>query len=123
MDINFICINNNQIYIKFSNCVLNFFLICFFLFIFKTDPRKRSPNPVYCSSEEGGGWKYESSCYHVVKDIKSWEDAERHCKYNYNGHLITVLDTLVDTFLEHILANANEEMWIGIKVKVSFLLL
>lgn len=73
-----------------------------------------------CSSEEGGGWKYENSCYHVVNEMTSWQDAERHCRSMYNGHLVTVLDTLVDLFLGHILDDKKNELWIGIKMKVSF---
>lgn len=99
--------------------MLNFFLIYFFLFIFKTGPRKRSLNPAYCSSKDGGGWKFHKSCYHIVKEMKSWQMAEIHCKENYNGHLVTISDMLVDYFLEHILANIKEEFWIGIKIKVS----
>lgn len=74
---------------------------------------------MYCSSEDGGGWKFHSSCYHVVPEMKSWQMAEIYCKNNYNGHLITISDTLVDYFLEQISANMNEELWIGIKIQVS----
>ena len=78
----------------------------------------------YCSPEDGGGWKYETSCYHVVTEMKSWRDAERHCKINHNGHLLTIHDTMEDYFLELALPDIrNKEMWIGIKIQVSCFLL
>lgn len=75
---------------------------------------------MYCSSEGSRGLKWEDSCYHVVTDIKSWENAEKHCKYYYNGHLVSILDSLEDLFLDYLLANIREELWIGIKIQVSY---
>lgn len=75
---------------------------------------------MYCSAEAGGGWKFQNSCYHVVKETKSWQDAEKHCKYTYNGHLVDILGTLEDFFLDYIVENLREELWIGIKTKVSY---
>lgn len=91
--------------------------ICTF---YQTDPRKKSPNPVYCSSEAGRGWNWEDSCYHVVTEKKSWQKAEKRCKNYYNGHLVSILDKLEDMFLDYILANISENVWIGIKTQVSY---
>lgn len=76
---------------------------------------------MYCSSEEGGGWKFQSSCYHVVTEIKPWEKAEKYCKDNYAGHLVTILDLVEDSFLEYILADIKKDLWIGIKIQVTIL--
>ena len=100
--------------------------MCISLLLFallKTDPRKSSPNLMYCSPEEGGGWKYKSSCYHVVTEMKPWKDAEKHCKNIYNGHLLTIRDKLEDYFLEYAIPDIREEMWIGIKTEVSYSLI
>lgn len=75
---------------------------------------------MYCTTEEGAGWKFQNYCYHVVTEVKSWHDAEEYCKDNYNGHLVSILDTLEDLFLDYILATIKTELWIGIKIQVSF---
>ena len=75
---------------------------------------------MYCSPEEGGGWKYESSCFHIVSEMKSWQNAQKYCKNNYNGHLLTIRDTLQDFFLELALPKIKKEIWIGIKIQVSY---
>lgn len=74
---------------------------------------------MYCSSKAGEGWKFQNSCFYVATEMKTWENAEKHCKENYNGHLVTILDILEDLFLDHILANMRKEFWIGIKIQVS----
>lgn len=53
--------------------------------------------------------------------MKSWQNAEQHCKNYYNGHLVSIVDRLDDVFLDYILANLTEKMWIGIKIQVSYL--
>ena len=78
---------------------------------------------MHCSPEDGGGWKYENSCYHIVTEMKSWQNAEMHCKNNHNGHLLFIQNTKEDLFLEHALPDTEIETWIGIKTGVSFILL
>lgn len=79
--------------------------------------KKKSPNPAYCASDVGGGWKFQNSCYYIVSDKKSWENAEQYCVDNLNGHLVTVSDKLVDLFLDQLYP--DKHIWIGIKIKAQ----
>lgn len=83
------------------------------------DPTKKTRDPQFCSLEEGGGFKLEASCYHLITDSRTWDEAEDFCKEKFNGHLVTVLDSTVDMFLTHMLSDLNGKVWIGIKIKVS----
>lgn len=103
-----------------STFLLSFIHYVSSLFTFKTGSSKRSPNPMYCTSEAGEGWKFQNSCYHLVAEMKPWHNAEEYCKDIYNGHLVSILDTLEDLFLDYILDNIRTDLWIGIKIQVSY---
>lgn len=84
-----------------------------------TDFGIKTPDALFCSPNEGGGWKFQKSCYHVVKAKTTWDEAEKHCVRNFGGHLVTVLDMTVDIALNHMLSSLIDKVWIGIKIKVS----
>lgn len=83
-----------------------------------SDPNLRSPNTMYCTSAEGGGFRFLGSCYHLVTTRKSWEEAEQHCVDTFGGHLVTILDRTKDVYLKYLLQSMITDIWIGIKIRV-----
>ncbi|XP_015919323.2 macrophage mannose receptor 1 isoform X1 [Parasteatoda tepidariorum] len=67
-----------------------------------------------------GGWRLRTSCYHVIEKKLPWQEAEDYCIETHNGHLVTINDFSVNLFIEYILRNYTEDMWIGIKTKNKF---
>ncbi|KFM78117.1 Macrophage mannose receptor 1, partial [Stegodyphus mimosarum] len=81
---------------------------------------KKNLDPRFCPVEQGGGWKFENSCYNVISKAKCWLDAEEECNRNYEGHLVTITDFAVTLFLDYILRNYTKSVWIGIQIKEEF---
>lgn len=86
------------------------------LFIGKFNPEYSDPR--FCLSENGKGWKKDSSCFYIVEEPKNWIDAENFCIENYKGHLVTIKDFTIQLFLNYILQKQDKNMWIGITTKV-----
>lgn len=78
----------------------------------------KTPDPRFCSEERGGGFKFRTSCYHVVSELKTWDEAKEHCRKNFNGHLVTILDLPIDVAVQYLISD-EKEVWIGIKIQVS----
>ncbi|KAG8179318.1 hypothetical protein JTE90_021986 [Oedothorax gibbosus] len=74
-------------------------------------------DPRFCSPDLGGGWKYLSSCFHFVNESKTWPEAEDHCINKYKGHLLSILDLAVENFLNYVLRDKENNMWIGIQLQ------
>ncbi|XP_054706986.1 macrophage mannose receptor 1-like [Uloborus diversus] len=84
-------------------------------------PLVKAPlDPRLCSEENNSGWKFRNSCYNLLRERRSWEDAENVCKHQYKGHLVTIRDVTYDMFLDYMLRDIKEDIWIGIKIKESY---
>ncbi|CAL1269667.1 unnamed protein product [Larinioides sclopetarius] len=82
----------------------------------RPDASRNVLDPRYCTSEQGTGWRFEKSCFHVVTERKTWSEAEDFCAKNFKGHLATI-DYRVNEYLKYILRSVAEQMWIGVKIK------
>ncbi|GIY52804.1 secretory phospholipase A2 receptor [Caerostris darwini] len=81
--------------------------------------RKRL-DPRYCTTEHGRGWRFKKSCFSYVSQPKTWAEAEEFCVEEYKGHLVTILDYPVTIFLNYVLQDVGEQIWIGIKTKKEY---
>ncbi|XP_042912717.1 macrophage mannose receptor 1 [Parasteatoda tepidariorum] len=77
---------------------------------------RKHTDPRFCPSRIGG-WRLGISCYHVVSEKLSWQEAEAYCIDKHDGHLLTIKDFRVNLFIQYILRNYTEDVWIGIKIK------
>ncbi|GBM64318.1 Macrophage mannose receptor 1 [Araneus ventricosus] len=82
----------------------------------RSDTGRKVLDPRYCKSEQGTGWRFEKSCFHVVTESKTWSEAEEFCAKNFKGHLATI-DYRVNLFLKYVLRNVTEQIWVGVKIK------
>jgi hypothetical protein len=58
-----------------------------------------------------GGWKlFNGTCYLVVLNATTWEDAEKDC-YNKGGHLASVHSADENTFIRSL--ESSNALWIG----------
>ncbi|XP_054706987.1 macrophage mannose receptor 1-like [Uloborus diversus] len=73
----------------------------------------------YCSEDNNSGWKFHNSCYNLIKEKKTWKEAEDYCRDHYSGYLVTIRDIRTDYFLDYMLKEYTEKVWIGISIKES----
>ncbi|XP_042912775.1 macrophage mannose receptor 1 isoform X1 [Parasteatoda tepidariorum] len=85
----------------------------------KRNQARKFTDPRFCPPRIGG-WRLRTSCYHVIEKKLTWQEAEDYCIETHNGHLVTINDFSVNLFIEYILRNYTEDMWIGIKMKNEF---
>lgn len=53
-----------------------------------------------------------------MNESKTWSEAEEHCIEKFGGHLVTIPDLAVELFLNYILSDQEESLWIGIQMQV-----
>ncbi|GFS75495.1 brevican core protein [Nephila pilipes] len=81
---------------------------------------KKVLDPRYCSTVNGLGWRFEKSCFFYAPEKKTWSEAEEYCAEKHNGNLATIQDFTYNLFLNYILRDKDESMWIGIKIQEKY---
>ncbi|XP_077975435.1 E-selectin-like isoform X3 [Styela clava] len=61
---------------------------------------------------------YEESCYKMFDTLKTWHNAEDHCK-TFGGHLVSIESAAENTFVHSLLTISIKLYWIGLSTTDS----
>ncbi|XP_071952091.1 FRAS1-related extracellular matrix protein 1-like [Antedon mediterranea] len=62
------------------------------------------------------GWSnYNGKCYYLSSDLKTWNDAQRTCREQYGGNLVTITSKYHQKWVQNFIG--GQEIWIGINDK------
>ncbi|XP_069115787.1 perlucin-like protein isoform X2 [Argopecten irradians] len=72
---------------------------------------------VYCACPSPWDIEFQNSCYMIVKDTKTWAEADRNCEYHHQGgHLVKIERAEEQNFLTNYIkprqAQYSGEFWI-----------
>lgn len=74
------------------------------------------PHPEETKNDCQGFTNYRNACYRLVKQRRSWFDAEKDCQ-QHQGHLVSINDQLEYAFLYNFVEEVKEELWIGLRTE------
>lgn len=106
-------------------CLLLLLLLLFFFFF---EDKKRNESAIFlpfnCLLISGcdNGWKeFDSKCFKLFNESKSWQEAEGSCE-EAEAHLVKIEsekenDFLLNTFMQIPIGKSNIEAWIGLSDK------